>query len=162
VSDDIGRPYEVMPTKRSWDVLDYGIDWARWLARLWEPDQAYALGARIRPTEPNGFEYECAVAGQSSAREPRVWPRTIGNSVADGSVVWTCRAVSNASLKTTVQDSVWEADEGLTLTNPSLNSQLAVVTVAGGAPGTRYSLRNRVTLANGLKKEGELVIPVID
>lgn len=52
---------------------------------------AYALGAFVRPTTYNSYIYECTTAGTSSASAP-TWPTTIGNTVQDGSVTWTCRS----------------------------------------------------------------------
>jgi len=66
-------------------VLDAPMD-ARWVAST-----AYALGAYVRPTTPNGFRYECTTAGTSGTTEP-VWPTTLGSTVTDGTAVWTCRA----------------------------------------------------------------------
>jgi len=49
----------------------------------------YALGASIEPTTPNGFRYEATTAGTSAASEPTFPTAAIGDTVADGTVVWT-------------------------------------------------------------------------
>lgn len=49
-----------------------------------------ALGTKVRPTVPNGFIYEVTTQGTTAASEP-VWPTTLGNTVASGSVTFTCR-----------------------------------------------------------------------
>lgn len=50
---------------------------------------ATAIGTIIRPTTHNGYVYECTTAGTGSA-EP-TWPTTPGETVTDGSTVFTCR-----------------------------------------------------------------------
>lgn len=49
---------------------------------------AKSLGDRVLPTTPNGYCYECVVAGTPSA-EP-TWPTANGAQVVDGGVTWTC------------------------------------------------------------------------
>jgi len=41
------------------------------------------------PTVSNGFYYKCTTGGTTGGTEP-TWPTTIGTTVSDGSVVWTC------------------------------------------------------------------------
>lgn len=161
MTDGIGEPFAEMPAKRSYHTIDYGIDWTAFLAKHWQQGTSYAANDRIRPRTPTGFEYEATTAGQSAAREPR-WPTTLADTVADGSVVWTARALSTASLQTTVSASTWTADPGLTLSGSQLDGQLATTIVAGGNSGQTYSIYNRATFANGQRAEAELMIPVRD
>lgn len=56
----------------------------------WLTLTAYGLGVYRRPTTPNGFRYEVTTSGTTAAGEPS-WPLTVGTTVADGTVVWTCR-----------------------------------------------------------------------
>jgi hypothetical protein len=162
VTTEIGRPYQVMEPKRSYHRLDYGIDWSDFLARVWRPGTAYTAGQRVRPPAPTGFEYECTTPGQSGARVPQ-WPTTAAAaSRRDGEVVWTARSLSEASLVTAIATSEWTADDGLELTSPGLAGPLAMVIIGGGTSGQRYSVYNRVQLANGHRAEAKLVIPVQD
>lgn len=50
---------------------------------------AYALGAYIRPATPNGFYYKATAAGTSGGTLP-TFPTTVGATVTDGTVTWTC------------------------------------------------------------------------
>lgn len=45
----------------------------------------------VTPTTPNGFRYECTVAGTSAAGEP-AWPTTLGATVVSGTATFTCRS----------------------------------------------------------------------
>lgn len=50
---------------------------------------AYALNAAIVPATSNGFYYRATTAGTSGASIP-TYPTTIGATVVDGTVTWTC------------------------------------------------------------------------
>lgn len=85
-------------------------------ARTWQAGRVYAAGTRVRPDRrPTGFEYE-ATAGQTGAREPK-WPTVAEATVVDGSITWTARAISNASLSRTIVSATWDAPSGITLSN---------------------------------------------
>jgi hypothetical protein len=58
----------------------------------WQASTGYSLGDVVVPTTglENGFRYDCTTAGTSDASEP-TWPTAEGETVADGTVVWTCR-----------------------------------------------------------------------
>lgn len=59
----------------------------------WAPSVAHALGAYRRPAASNGFRYEATIAGTTGLTEP-TWPTTLGSTVTDGGVTWTCRTFS--------------------------------------------------------------------
>lgn len=50
---------------------------------------AYALNAYVVPATPNGFYYKATAAGTSGGTIP-TFPTTIGATVTDGTVTWTC------------------------------------------------------------------------
>lgn len=50
---------------------------------------AYALGAYVTPATSNGFYYKATAAGTSAGTVP-TYPTTIGGTVVDGTVTWTC------------------------------------------------------------------------
>lgn len=59
----------------------------------WLAETAYSANAYVQPTTPNGLRYEATTAGTSGASEPTPWPTTEGETVNDGTVVWTARAM---------------------------------------------------------------------
>jgi hypothetical protein len=61
----------------------------------WAATTAYTAGDQRKPTTPNGYRYT-ATTGTSDASEP-TWPTTLGDTVVDGTVTWTC-AVADADL----------------------------------------------------------------
>jgi len=63
----------------------------------WVGSTAYSLGNFVRPTSENGYHYECTTAGTSGTSQP-TWPTTPGQTVNDGTVVWTCRKYAGNSL----------------------------------------------------------------
>ena len=57
---------------------------------------AYIVGSQVIPvTGPNGFIYECTVAGTSHATDPPAWPTVIGQTVTDGTVTWRCESTDD-------------------------------------------------------------------
>jgi hypothetical protein len=58
----------------------------------WQASTVYSLGALVIPSGAayqTGFWYKATTGGTSASSAP-TWPTTIGNTVTDGSVVWTC------------------------------------------------------------------------
>jgi len=55
----------------------------------WVLSTAYSLGKLIEPITPNTYVYECTTAGTSSGSEPTFPTSAIGDTVTDGTVVWT-------------------------------------------------------------------------
>lgn len=58
-------------------------------ATQWAASTAQLVGAIVRPTTGNGFVYRAQAAGTTAASEP-TWPTTIGATVTDSGVTWTC------------------------------------------------------------------------
>lgn len=51
----------------------------------------YALNATVTPvTNETGYVYLCGTTGTTASSEPSIWTTTIGGTVIDGSVIWTC------------------------------------------------------------------------
>ena len=58
---------------------------------IWTSGGTFSLGQIVKPTASYNYTYECTVAGTAGSTEP-TWPTTVGNTVTDGGVTWTCRA----------------------------------------------------------------------
>lgn len=58
----------------------------------------YAAGAMIRLSATDGFVYKCTTAGTTAATAP-TFPAAVGNTVNDGTAVWTCMIGSNRAGK---------------------------------------------------------------
>lgn len=128
---------------------------------VWQPNHTYFTGTKIVTTTYNGFAYT-ALAGIGSdisgATEP-VWPTTIGATVNDGGIVWSCSGYAGFPVGEIIRNvgvSDWEkAEHTLTLRRmrpipeipmpytPSVTA-FTVITMAGqisdwrGPPGTGY------------------------
>lgn len=68
-------------------------------AGTWASTTAVALNAYKVPTTANTYYYKATVAGTTGSTEP-TWPTTVGGTVTDGSVTWTCVAKINATVTT--------------------------------------------------------------
>jgi hypothetical protein len=84
----------------TWGIFDegflgntyYGPDCSNNGTAPWDSgfaNGAIALGTRVCPSIPNGYEFKCTTGGTAGSSEP-AWTTTIGTTVTDGSVVWTC------------------------------------------------------------------------
>ena len=56
----------------------------------WSADHAYSAEDCVKPTVLNGLWYVCTTAGTSHAETEPTWPTTVGETVSDGTAVWTC------------------------------------------------------------------------
>ncbi|OJW77971.1 phage tail protein [Thiobacillus sp. 65-1402] len=82
------------------------------VSAVWQASHAYSAGNRRTSTTYNGYAYT-ATDGTSGATEP-AWPLVIGNTVADGSVTWTCSGYAGFPVNETIRNvgiSDWEASE---------------------------------------------------
>ena len=151
--------------KRTSDKVPVQTDWHDYLANVWVEGANYAQGARIRNPRKlsTGLEYEATTGGYSGRRRP-IFPTSVGGTVTDGSVVWTARAMSDASLRATILSSTWPAVTGLTLGDQSDTDLVHTIYAAGGSSGQEYTVVNRVTLSNspGEIKESAGLLPVQD
>jgi hypothetical protein len=128
------------------ETLDYSVDFASHCSRLREPDTDYTLNTRVRPARANGYQYK-ASAGRTGTAEPR-WPTTVGATVQDGSVTWTCEAIDTQSLRRTVSAVSWAVDTGLTKGTESLSGTKGTVLLSGGTLGQRYLVRATATCSD--------------
>lgn len=154
------EPALVWPDKHPDATEDYGVDFTSYLARYRQAGTEYALTTRVRVQSRPGFEYECTTAGQTAIREP-IWPTTVTATVTDGSVTWTCRALSTNSLKATIASVDWSADSAdITISSESTDGQVATAFLAGGEDGTDYTVTVTATLSNGAEVPKVVILPV--
>jgi hypothetical protein len=147
------------PAKDPEDKLDYYVNFEDECARFWERNTTYALGDRVRPQKATGFEYE-ASAGTSGDRPP-VFPTTVGRTVADGSITWTCRALSTSSLRRTITGTPsWTVDTGLTVESVAIAGMISMAYLSGGIHGQTYSVRINAAFSDGSDITATCVLPV--
>jgi len=72
------------------------------LGAAWQASTSYSLGAFVWPTSFNGYKYECTVAGISHATTEPTWPTTLGQTVTDGTVTWTCHSLETVVTYSTI------------------------------------------------------------
>lgn len=77
----------------------YGKSVATYTA--WQGATAYQLNDYCRPTEDNDLCYKCTEAGTSDSTVPTpvepTWPNVVGQTVQDGTVIWTCEDKAEAA-----------------------------------------------------------------
>jgi len=67
------------------------VDWSSAVSTAATARDTTSIGTVVRPTTHNGYVYECTTAGTSSGTEPTTWTTTVGGTVTDNDVVFTCR-----------------------------------------------------------------------
>lgn len=115
-------------------------------ANFWRPNEIYDATEYVRPTgRGNGYAFQCTQAGTSGGREP-VWPRALGATVVDGSIVWTCTAAAGNGLnEITVASAV--PDDGLSVSSPLVTEfSNVLVDYTGGTLGQDYDVVFTVTI----------------
>lgn len=58
----------------------------------WADSQTVTVGQYVLPTKENGYFYECTKGGTTDSEEP-IWAPVSGNTLTDGTVVWTARKI---------------------------------------------------------------------
>lgn len=105
-------------------------------ANFWRANEAYGLGEYIRPNRATGYSYECTTAGSSGAREP-VWPTSIGATVPDGSVTWTCAPAAANGVTAISAPTASSEPTGLAITNVSVSESTKILATYS-APGSTF------------------------
>ena len=106
---------------------------------VWAADTVKALGDVVNPTVANGFSYRCtARAGdfKTHATTEPTWPTTLGATVADDAVTWTCILLTPNAL-------AWSADTakavGAVVTATTPNGRAYQAIAAAGDTKTHAS-----------------------
>lgn len=137
----------------------YSIDWHDQLVQEAKRDFTFeTTGVYVQPQFGTGFYYECTTAGRTAKHYPARWPRAAGETVQDGSVVWTARAPGAAI--PSVQSASWTVPSGLTLDSQQELGSVTYITLSDGTDGEDYEVLCRMTPTSGPVMEQTIIIPV--
>ena len=116
-------------------------------AAFWRANERFDLSEYVRPLLANGFAYQATTAGTSAGREPR-WPTTVGETVVDGSVTWTCAAAGANGVSTISSPSAASSPTGLTIASIAVVESCKITaTYQGGIDGQSYDVAWTFTLS---------------
>lgn len=148
--------------KAAVDVKQRGFDLSWYAGRRWRSGVYVVAGTaiRVRPLSvggeqpTTGYQYRAQASGWTGEFEPE-WPDTPA-PVADGSLTWVLEPVSADSLEKTISSSgdvVWDADAGMSVTNPALVTAGGLLVVSayhsGGTAGRKAHTWADVTFSDG-------------
>lgn len=145
-----------------------GFDWTEFCARIWQKGEIYLATNRVRPTQPNGYEFEAGANGQSSGKKEPKWalpPAATGATPQDGSLLWTRQPISAASLIKTINTSNWTATaplvvDGATTINANGELKTQAFINANGVPAGKYEVRNEIVFSDGHEDYGLFEVEV--
>lgn len=154
----------VWPPKHPDATYDYAVDFEEECARLWSALTDFDAAERIRVFTGGkavGFEFEPTTPGRSGLRPP-VFPSVIGSTIADGSIVWTCRAITNASLVRTISGTpTWEVDDdAVTISGETVSGFKGIAKMTGGEDDTDYVITVTAETSDGLIIPKTVILPV--
>ena len=93
INRDVTERYAVVLSDESLTVYDLSDGSEQTVtfenSAAWAITTAYVVNELARPSVANGRLFRCTTAGTSGGSEP-TWDTVIGNTTADGTVVWTC------------------------------------------------------------------------
>ena len=77
-------------------IVDGSVTWKcagyyAFSVNIWVTLAVIQASQQVVPTTANGYYYTCTTAGTTAGTQPS-WPMTVGGTVTDGTVVWTCTA----------------------------------------------------------------------
>jgi hypothetical protein len=146
----IKDPDEAMPVK---------LNWFKFCFNSWEPNELYMQGEIVRPEMGTGFAYQAAGDGTTGSRRPR-WPLTIGQTVTDGSIVWTCLTGDTNGINPIESPSAFSEPAGLTIGSLAVEeSYKLLATYSGGVIDTDYAAVFTVIL-NGLPRVARQLVQI--
>ena len=124
----------------------------------WVLSTSYTTSQSVRPTVPNGFVYNCTQSGISGTSQP-TWPTTIGATVIDGGVTWTC-AVDTVAYNVGTFTSTVDCT-GSTIGNPIYLGASGILTLTAptGADTIVQEIGRVQTIANPGVISGRICIP---
>lgn len=159
--------------KRASETKLRAFDLTWFCARKWRQGMYVPENTRIRarplstgseqPT--TGYQYRAKNSGWTGESEP-AWPED--GEVEDGSIEWETESVTTASLERTITDPSdvdWDADDGMTVDNPTLEvGQGQVIITAlhhGGVKGKKLKTWADVEFSDGPSERFEIEWKII-
>lgn len=158
--------------KRSTEEVWKGFNLWPFCVRKWQAGTYFANGQTVRPLPRElggrrgitGCAYSSS-GGHTGGTEPK-WPTTLGATIVDGGVTWTCVAISDADLERTIDDVQWEAGEGVTVLDSELhvgNGRVEIEALhGGGTDGKRHLTVAHVQFSDQTKADFGVYIDVDD
>ncbi len=151
------------PTAR-WPLT---FDWLADCINVRRSGVDYEIDEVTRPSVASGYQFRCTTAGTTNgSREPK-WKNYIteGDTVQDGSVVWTVELLTTESLTRTITTSVWVTDDSsLTADDDDIVStageQSTFAFISGGVVDTTYLVTNHVVFSDGSEDDASANIEV--
>jgi hypothetical protein len=113
----------------------------------WPVSTAISLNTVVFPSPLNGYVYKCTTAGTTGSTQP-TWPTTAGNTVTDGTVVWTCQAYTTGTALPTANDNS---------TGASFTLQQSDFPTITGIPSTNVTYTAHVIVA-GVTPSGSVTV----
>ena len=102
----------------------------------WTAAASIASGARIRPSTTNNRIYQAGGAGTTDATEP-TWPTTVGDTVVDNDITWTCLAFED----TPSEYKLATTHAGLAAATPGAGLNLGTTLLSGTGNATPVWVR---------------------
>ena len=124
-----------------------------WGPDLFATNTVYLLGDICKPTVPNGYYYQCSVAGKTANTEPLWEQATVTDTVVSGTVEFTPVAWDLwLQPAQTLTNSVWTVSDAIPLSNESIGDNSTSVYVnAFDSTIAEFEITNQVTKDNGEK-----------
>jgi hypothetical protein len=139
-------------------IATYSIDWEDELVAEADRDQVFSVSDIARPNLATGFYLQCTTAGRTGDHYP-TWPRADGETVWDGSVLWTTRHPNSVSVPS-VSSATWSVPTGIVQDSISNVGFVSSITLSGGTDGVDYELTCRMTPSSGPVVEQSIIVPV--
>lgn len=153
-------PAGVWPDKDPDSALDHYVDFETECARRWEQSTDFGASVRIRE---GGFDWESS-GGRSRGRGRTTFPEVATadvTTVTDGSITWTCKALSTSSLKKTISGTpTWVADTGITTASAAIVGTRASAVLSGGVDGQDYTVLVNAIFSDDTTLTKVCILPV--
>lgn len=134
------------------------LNFFRWCANYWRPNEQFTPAEYLRPITPTGFAYQSG-GGTSGPKEPR-YPTVVGSTVVDGSQTLTCVAADTNGINALSAPTATSDPTGLTVSSVSVSESTKILaTYAGGNLGQDYEAVFSFTL-NGVPRVARQLVQI--